>query len=188
MSSLPIAINSEWSLFLDRDGVINKRIPDDYVKNCEQFILLPGVVEAMKIFSDIFEYIFIVTNQQGIGKGVMTENELTVIHSFMTNEIEKEGGRIDKVYFSPYLESEHHPMRKPAPGMALQAKNDFSTIRFNHSIMAGDSISDMLFGKNLGMTTVFISDSLKQCRENFKLIDYCFPSLYDFAKETVKIT
>jgi len=187
MYSLITTINAEWSLFLDRDGVINERIPGDYVKNCEQLILLPGVVEAMKIFSERFGYIFVVTNQQGIGKGLMTEDELTVIHDFMTDEIEKGGGRIDRIYHSPYLESEHHPMRKPAPGMALQAKNDFAAVRFNHAIMAGDSISDMLFGKNLGMTTVFISDDLKLCRENFKIIDYCFPSLYDFAKETVKL-
>ena len=182
MSSLLTTINKEWSLFLDRDGVINERIPDDYVKNCEQFIMLPGVVEAMKIFSELFGHIFVVTNQQGIGKGLMTEDELTVVHNFMTNEIKKNGGRIDRIYHSPYLESAHHPTRKPAPGMALQAKKDFHGVHFQRSIMAGDSISDMLFGKNVGMTTVFISDDLKQCQENIKVIDYCFPTLYEFAK------
>jgi histidinol-phosphate phosphatase family protein len=182
MSSLLTNINTEWSLFLDRDGVINERIPGDYVKNCAQFILLPGVVEAMKIFSELFGYIFVVTNQQGIGKGLMSKEELAVIHNFMTDEIEKGGGRIDRIYYCPHLESAHHHTRKPAPGMALQAKKDFPAIRFNHSIMVGDSISDMLFGKNLGMTTVFISDNLKQCREHFEIIDYCFSSLYEFAK------
>jgi histidinol-phosphate phosphatase family protein len=186
MSSSPINVNPEWSLFLDRDGVINERIPGDYVKNCSQLVLLPGVVEAMKIFSELFGHIFVVTNQQGIGKGLMTEGELTVIHNFMTAEIKKGGGRIDRIYHCPHLESAHYHTRKPAPGMALQAKKEFPTVRFNHSIMVGDSISDMLFGKNLGMTTVFISDNLKQCRENFKIIDYRFPALYDFAKMTIK--
>jgi histidinol-phosphate phosphatase family protein len=182
MFSLLATINKEWSLFLDRDGVINERLPDDYVKNCEQFILLPGVVEAMKIFSEIFGHIFVVTNQQGIGKGLMSENDLTVIHDFMTDTIKKNGGRIDHVYYSPYLESEHHPTRKPAPGMALQAKKEFPNIRFHQSVMVGDSISDMLFGKNLGMTTVFISDEIKLCREHYNIIDYCLPSLFELAK------
>jgi histidinol-phosphate phosphatase family protein len=185
MSSLLANINTDWSLFLDRDGVINERLPDDYVKNCEQFIFLPGVIEALKIFSEQFGHIFVVTNQQGIGKGLMTEDELTVIHNFMTDEIEKGSGRIDRVYHAPYLESAHHYMRKPASGMALQAKKDFPAVHFHRSVMAGDSISDMLFGKNLGMTTVFISTDLKQCRENFRIIDYCFPSLYAFAKSTL---
>jgi histidinol-phosphate phosphatase family protein len=124
MSLLPANINAEWSLFLDRDGVINERIPGDYVKNCEQLILLPGVVDALKIFSGRFKYIFVVTNQQGIGKGLMSEDELAIIHNFMTEKIEKAGGRIDRIYYSPYLESAHHHTRKPAPGMALQAKKD----------------------------------------------------------------
>jgi D-glycero-D-manno-heptose 1,7-bisphosphate phosphatase/D-glycero-alpha-D-manno-heptose 1-phosphate guanylyltransferase len=135
----------------------------------------------LKIFSEFFRHIFVVTNQQGIGKELMTEDELTVVHNFMANTIEKNGGRIDRIYHSPYLESAYHPTRKPAPGMALQSKKDFPDIIFHKSIMAGDSISDMLFGKNLNMTTVFISNDLKKCRENFKIIDYCFPSLYDFA-------
>jgi histidinol phosphatase-like enzyme len=70
--------------------------------------------------------------------------------------------------------------------MALQAKNDFPAVRFNHSVMVGDSVSDMVFGKNLGMTTVFISDDLSLCREHFKMIDYCFPALYDFANSLLK--
>ena len=178
-----ININAEWSLFLARDGVINERIPGGYVKNCAEFVLLPDVVEAMKIFSERFGHIFVVTNQQGIGKGLMTESELAVVHRFMTDAIEKGGGRIDRVYHAPYLESARHHTRKPAPGMALQAKNDFPAVRFNHSVMAGDSISDMLFGKNLGMTTVFISNDIKLCREHYKIIDYCSPSLYDFAEK-----
>jgi histidinol-phosphate phosphatase family protein len=182
MLSLSATINKEWSLFLDRDGVINERLPGDYVKNCKQFIFLPRVVEALKIFSERFGHIFVVTNQQGIGKGLMSDAELSVVHNFMVSEIEKNGGRIDRIYHAPYLETAHHPSRKPAPGMALQAKKDFPDIRFHQSIMAGDSISDMLFGKNLGMTTVFISNDLKLCRDNFNIIDYCFPSLYDLAE------
>jgi histidinol-phosphate phosphatase family protein len=182
MSTLLTTINKEWSLFLDRDGVINERLQDDYVKNCEEFIFLPDVLDAIKIFSGIFGHIFVVTNQQGIGKGLMTEDDLAVVHKFMTDSIEKNGGRIDKTYYSPFLESEHHPTRKPAPGMALQAKKDFPDIRFHHSIMAGDSISDMVFCKNLGMTTVFISNDMKLCREHYDIINYCFPSLYGLAE------
>lgn len=147
-----------WSLFLDRDGVINRRRVDDYVKNWEEFIFLPGVLEAIALFSQKFQYIFIVTNQQGIGKGLMTEADLEMVHKKMQAEIEKAGGRIDAIYFCPSLASKNDPLRKPNPGMAYKAQKEFPKVDFKKSLMIGDSVSDMEFAINAGMHRIFIGN------------------------------
>jgi histidinol-phosphate phosphatase family protein len=170
-------INKNWTLFLDRDGVINKRLEDDYVKTLPEFEFLEGVPEALKQFADLFGKIIVVTNQQGIGKGVYTENDLNMIHHYMVDEIEKHGGKIDKVYHSPYLASENHHWRKPNIGMALQAQKDFSEIDFSKSVIIGDSMSDMEFGRNAGMTTIYIHPE----KITDSKIDYCFESLKEVA-------
>lgn len=150
-----IQSEKDWTLFLDRDGVINRRIIGDYVKRIEDFQFLPGVLNAMSVFAKHFKTIIIVTNQQGIGKGLMTEGELNQIHNYMISEITKAGGRVDSIYHSPFLASSNSSMRKPEIGMAVKAKADFQHIDFAKSIMVGDSLSDMQFGKNAGMTTVY---------------------------------
>ncbi len=149
-------IDNTWSLFLDRDGVINKKIDGDYVRNLKMFEWIDGSKEAIVLLSKIFREIIVVTNQQGVGKNLMNLDDLEKIHSFMISEIETEGGRIDAVYFSPHLANENNPMRKPGVGMLLKAKEEFPAIDFKKSIMVGDTDSDILFGKKLGMKTVRI--------------------------------
>ena len=132
--------------------------------------------------SGYFERIVVVSNQQGIGRGLMTEDALHLIHNQMISAIEQAGGKIDKVYFCPDLRESHSFMRKPNIGMGLQARKDFPDIRYAKSVMVGDSISDMRFGKRLGMVTVFISADLKEIRCNPGLIDQAFPDLYTFSE------
>jgi len=169
-----------WTLFLDRDGVINHRPLDDYVKQWTDFEFLPGVLEALSVFSEIFGKIIIVTNQQGIGKGLMTMEDLERIHKKMISEIEKAGGRIDAVYFCPDLEGEPDNCRKPGTIMAGRAKKDFPEIDFSRSIMAGDTENDLLFGKNAGMKTVLINTN--NIIANSGLADFVFAGLYQFAQ------
>ena len=174
-------INKSWTLFLDRDGVINKRLIDDYVKSVDEFEFLPGVLNAIKSFTNLFDRIFIVTNQQGISKGLMTENDLQLIHNHLIERVLEVGGKIDKIYYCLDLAGTESKNRKPETGMALQAKNDFPDIDFSKSIMIGDSISDMKFGKNAGMKTVFISD--KHTDYDLSLVDTNFESLKLFADQ-----
>ena len=170
-------INNDWTLFLDRDGVINDRIIDGYVTKIEEFNFLPNVIEAFKIFKNKFNRIIVVTNQQGVGKGLMTEDDVKKVHDFMINELENHDGKIDKVYFCPQLKSVPDNYRKPSPKMAYMAKEDFPEIDLSKSIMIGDMNSDVEFGKNAGMKTIFIGDN------ELKLTpDGRFNSLYDFAK------
>ena len=168
--------DNDWTLFLDRDGVINKRLVDDYVKSVDEFEFLPGVLDAIAVFAKIFRHIFIVTNQQAIGKGLMSDADLVEIHSNMISQIVSNGGRIDKVYYCPDLAASNSPNRKPMIGMALQAKNDFPDVNFAKSIMIGDSKSDMVFGKNAGMTTVFITTDLP---ESPVKVDFTYSSLQE---------
>jgi histidinol-phosphate phosphatase family protein len=178
MISINLKIDNSWTLFLDRDGVINKRIVGNYVKRRKDFEFLPGVLEAIARFSSIFGHIFVVTNQQGIGKQEMTERNLLDIHAYMLQEIEKAGGKIHQIYFAPELESSNNTMRKPNTGMGLQAKNDFPVIDFSKSIMVGDADSDIHFGTNLGMKTVKIGEKSVHA-------DYYFNSLIEFAKQLI---
>jgi histidinol-phosphate phosphatase family protein len=151
-------IDKSWTLFLDRDGVINVRFPGDYVKCVAEFEFLPGAKEAIAEFSSLFGRIIVVTNQQGISRGIYSHEDLDTIHAHMKSEIAKAGGKIEAIYYAHQLAAENSPMRKPGTGMALQAKKDFPEIDFSKSIMIGDSVSDMEFGKSAGMKTIFMSD------------------------------
>ena len=179
MNLKDLHIDGSWTLFLDRDGVINKRIADGYVKSPEEFEFLPGVLDAMHRLSKIFNRIIIVTNQQGIGKGLMSEEDLEVIHRHLRDTVHKEGGKIDAVYHAPCLAEEKSEMRKPGIGMALRAKKDFPEIDFKNSIMLGDSAADMEFGRRAGMVTVMVGtwEDIKNHME-----DLTFNSLRDFCE------
>jgi len=177
-----LKIDKTWSLFLDRDGVINRRIAGDYIREWEQFDFMPGVKESLKMLAPVFGKIIVVSNQQGVGKGLMSGDDVNVIHRRMIEEIEAEGGRIDAVFFCPALASEKSINRKPNIGMALQARKRFQEIRFRKSVMVGDSLSDMIFGKRVGMRTAFLSAHLPQIRKGYKTINYVFPDLSSFAR------
>jgi histidinol-phosphate phosphatase family protein len=183
MSLQGLRIDGSWTLFLDRDGVINRRIVDGYVKDWNSFEFLPGVIEALRRFSGMFGNIIVVSNQQGVGKGLMTEAAVNAIHKKMREVVHKEGGRIDAVFFSPHLESAHSIFRKPGIGMALRARKQFPGLKFKHAIMAGDSFSDMLFGKRAGMKTVFLSENTRVACRHPEVIDYQFPNLLSFAEK-----
>ena len=175
------SIDKSWTLFLDRDGVINKEKELEYVLNWNGFSFYNEVREAIKLLSDKFGKVVVVSNQRGVGKGLMTEDDLQEIHRQMTTEIEKTGGRIDKIYYSTDV-NDIHPNRKPNPGMAFQAKNDFPAIDFSKSIMVGNKLSDMHFGRNTGMFTVYISTTNPNQELPHPDIDMAFPSLIEFAR------
>jgi len=172
-------INKSWTLFLDRDGVINKKIEGDYVRSWSQFEFIEGAIEGLKILRKIFGKIIIVTNQRGIGLGLMTENDLRKIHENMEKILQENGVFIDKIYYCPHdYERENCNCRKPKVGLALKAKMEFPEIDFKKSIVLGDSISDIQFGKSLGMITVFINQN---CDFSSDLADLCSKNIIEFA-------
>ncbi|MBR4390920.1 MAG: HAD-IIIA family hydrolase [Bacteroidales bacterium] len=168
-------IQEDWSLLLDRDGVVNRRIVDGYVTTWEQFEFLPGVLDAMRVLAQRFKYIFIITNQQGIGKGLMTMEQLDEIHDRMCAEIECHGGRIDGILVCPQLSTEPDNYRKPSPKMAFMAKELAPEMDLQKCIMVGDGDTDVEFGRNAGVHTVFIGEEHPDA-------DDSFPSLYSFSQ------
>jgi histidinol-phosphate phosphatase family protein len=186
MSLKDLNIDRRWTLFLDRDGIVNRLREEDYVKCWEEFEFLPGVLEALPVLNRLFGRLIIATNQQGIGKGVMTAGAVEEVHRRMTDVIRTNGGEIHGVYYCPALESDHHPCRKPDTGMAYQARKDFPQIEFSRSVMAGDSPTDMEFGRRLGMVNVLIAG--ESCIKDLKkdAFDYYYPDLLSFTAEMKK--
>ena len=146
------------TLFLDRDGVINVKLEERYVRNSNEFEFMQGALVAISKLSKLFKRILIVTNQQGIGKGIMTEDDLNLLHSFMTSEIGKLNGKIDKIYFCPHLDTENCNCRKPNPGMINQAIADFPEIDRQNSYLIGDSDSDIEAGNRVNLNTVKVDN------------------------------
>jgi D-glycero-alpha-D-manno-heptose 1-phosphate guanylyltransferase len=143
------------TLFLDRDGVINRLRPHDYVKTWSEFEFMPGILEALAIFAKEFKHIILVTNQRGVGKGLMSKEDLDAIHERMCSIIKMHGGRIDKIYeCSALVDTDHN--RKPNIGMFEQACKDFPDITPETSLMIGDADSDMQFASNCGMKGIRI--------------------------------
>ena len=173
-------VNKTWTLFLDRDGVLNHDKVGSYIFNSSEFKFYDGVLDALKICNRIFGEIIIVTNQRGVGKGLMSELDLMEIHNKMLQDVEAAGGRIDAIYYATSLDN-NHPDRKPHTGMALKAKTDHPDIDFSKSIMVGNNISDMEFGRNAGMHTVFMRTTLPDTPLPQPAIDLAFNNLLKFA-------
>ncbi len=170
------------AIFLDRDGVINKKIENDYVKSWDEFEFIKGSPEAIAFLRKSCKYLIIVTNQRGIARGLMSIKDLKLIHDKMLNELNEKGASVDGVYSCP--EEEGSNCRKPNIGMAMEAKADFSDIDFSNSLMIGDSRSDLEFGKNLGMKTVWVSAVDKELPS--ELFDLKTNSLFDLVQDWPK--
>ncbi len=175
------SIDKSWTLFLDRDGVINEDKVGSYIFNSDEFIFMQGAPAFFKKLTELFGHIFVVTNQRGVGRGLMSEDDLTTIHTKMLAGINTAGGKIDSIYFATSIHNDD-TMRKPNPGMALQAKVDFPTIDLAKSIMVGNKLSDMLFGRNAGMFTVFVATTNPEVAFPHPDIDFRFGLLEDFVK------
>ena len=171
----------EWTLFLDRDGVINHEKKDDYIRHWSEFKFYTESLAALPLLAQKFSKIIIATNQKGIGKGWMTDADLYLIHQHMTNQIIELGGRIDAIFYCPDIDN-LSINRKPQPGMAFQAKAIFPTIDFKQSIMVGNSMSDMEFGRNAGMHTVYLATTNPEAPFPATTIDYRFDNLFQFAQ------
>jgi histidinol-phosphate phosphatase family protein len=174
-------INQRWTLFLDRDGVINFEQRNDYVKHWGEFKFYKESLVALPLLANHFSTIVITTNQKGVSKGLMTEDDLTNIHKNMVIELNKVGGRIDHIFYCTDLDNDSFN-RKPQPGMAFQAKEKFPAIDFAKSIMVGNRISDMEFGRNAGLHTVFLATTHPETAFPDPSIDYRFNNLLEFAE------
>ncbi len=160
------------TLLLDRDGTINVHIIDGYVQKWDDFEFIPGVLDAMSYFASKCRYVFIVTNQRGIGKCKYTDADLSVIHALMMQEIEKVGGRIDNIYYCSSL-TDDDISRKPGRGMFDAILNDYPDVNPQTTLMLGDGDVDEEFAKNCGISFQRV-DSLKRENNNKYWVN-CLP-------------
>lgn len=177
-------IDNSWTIFLDRDGVINHEKYLDYIHVWEEFRFYDGAIEAMKLLSDVFGKMIIVTNQRGVGKGLTKVEELHRIHHNMSAAVVEAGGKIDAVYYCGDMDN-NSPNRKPNPGMGHQAMHQFPDIIPGKSVMVGNTLSDMEFGRNFGSFTVFLPTTRPEVNTNDERIDDVFPSLIQFARHLI---
>lgn len=143
-------------IFLDRDGVINKKPPRaKYIKNWNEFIFLDGAIEGMKLLKKMNYQIYIITNQAGIARGMMSLEDLQIIHKNMVKQLSQEGIKISGIYFCPHGWDEGCNCRKPKPGMLLSAAAE-NFINLSEAIFIGDDERDQIAGSAAGCKTILL--------------------------------
>ena len=152
-----------------------------YIFNPGEYVFYHGVPEVFKLFNETFGHVVIATNQRGVGRNLMSVDDLEAVHHKMLTTIEDKGGKIDAIFYATSIHNDDL-IRKPNTGMALKAKKQFPEIDFSRSIMIGNNISDMQFGRNCGMYTVFLKTTTPDIVLPHPDIDLAFNALTDFAK------
>jgi len=143
-------------VFLDRDGVINKRPPKaDYVKNWEEFEFLPGAIEGLQLLSQNGYKIYLITNQPGIARGMMSKRDLNLIHQKLKEELKKKKVKINGIYCCPHGWDDGCECRKPKPGLLFQAARDHN-LDLTKTIFIGDDERDIQAGEAAGCKTIFL--------------------------------
>jgi D-glycero-D-manno-heptose 1,7-bisphosphate phosphatase len=148
-----MSLSASKLIILDRDGVINED-RDDYVKSVDEWVPLPGSLEAIALLNQAGYQIAIATNQSGISRGYFTVNDLHAMHSKMEQLLKPLGGHIDSIFFCPHVDSHACDCRKPLPGLmkeiALRYKRTGSKLPLLGVPIVGDSLRDLQAGIALG--------------------------------------
>lgn len=143
-------------VFLDRDGVLNRKMPEGvYVTERARFEWLPGAIEAVARMNRARLTVILVTNQRGIALGLLSERQLELIHSRMATDLAARGAHLDAIFFCPH-DRGVCDCRKPGVGLFRQAFQRFPEANPRNSVVIGDSLSDIRAGQQLGMKTIFI--------------------------------
>jgi len=151
-----IAGSLNRAVFLDRDGTI---APDvHYCRRPEDFMLFPSATRAIKMLNERGFKVIVVTNQSAVARGYTTEEMLSKIHQKMEKELEKEGARVDGIYYCPHHPDDNCDCRKPKPKLVLQAAKDFN-IDLKKSFVVGDLWMDIALGKSVGCRTILVGNS-----------------------------
>jgi len=145
------------AVFLDRDGVINRRRPD-HDKNWDEFEFLPGVLRALAELRAMNAPVVVITNQGAVGRGLISADQLRDIHCRMLRAIEAAGGHVSAIYTCPHAPADGCACRKPKPALFHQASRDLG-IDLPRSVMIGDSPTDVEAGRAAGCRPILVNDS-----------------------------
>jgi len=138
------------AVFLDRDGVLNVYLPGDYVKNVAELELLPGAGEAVAKLNALGLPVFVISNQQGVAKGVMTQADLNAVDAALHAGVAEAGGQIEKSYYCVHHAQGGCDCRKPAGGMIRAAAREFD-LDLAASVFVGDTETDALAAQDAGV-------------------------------------
>jgi len=175
----------EYTVFLDRDGVINKD-SKDYIKNPSEFEFIPKSPEAIALLTQNGFRVIVITNQSMIGRNISTQESLDAIFEKMKTGVEKAGGRITDIFFCPHAPKDKCSCRKPQPGMIFLAKKKYA-INLAKSFMIGDSEKDIALARNAKCAKALLVKTGNGISSFTKLIqkhmppDYVAKDLYDAA-------
>jgi len=147
----------DGAVFLDRDGVINRRIQNGYVTRLSEFEFLPEALPSMRLLSGMGRPVIVVSNQAAVAKRLITTRTLEQITTWFVEQTVAAGGRVNAVYYCPHAEADGCQCRKPKAGLFLQAAKDFG-IDLTQSVMIGDSLSDAEAAKSVGIRTLLLED------------------------------
>ena len=143
-------------VFLDRDGVINRKPPEGaFISQWSDFHFLPGAESALAALNHSGRRVIVVSNQRGIALGYYTAADVQALHARLHEHLGAHGARIDAFYYCPH-DKEQCDCRKPGPGLFLQAFRDFKEASPASSVMIGDSLSDIEAARRLGIHSIFI--------------------------------
>jgi histidinol-phosphate phosphatase family protein len=148
------AIVGQPAIFLDRDGVLNENRAD-YVRAWDEFVFLPGTFAAMRALALLGAPIVVVSNQAGVGRGLIPRWRVDEIHQRMSEEIVRQGARIERILWCPHTTADDCACRKPKPGMLLRAAEQLG-IDLAASVFVGDAETDIEAGRMAGCRTVLV--------------------------------
>jgi D-glycero-D-manno-heptose 1,7-bisphosphate phosphatase len=143
------------AVLLDRDGTVNRDSPT-YIKSWEEFEFLPGALEAIRRLTTLGLPLVVVTNQAAIGRRLVSAEVVASINARMAGEIERHGGRVQRIYVCPHVADDQCLCRKPRPGLLLVAKEELG-LDLARCYLIGDRPSDIQAGQAVGSTTVWLS-------------------------------
>lgn len=147
-------------VFLDRDGVINRKPPEgEYISQWSDFHLLPGSEAAVAALNSSGRTVIIISNQRGVALGLYSENDVRTLHCELQEHLAAYSAHVDAFYFCPH-DKNQCDCRKPGTGLFQQAFRDFPGASSTNSIMIGDSLSDIQAARNLSMPSIFVTGEL----------------------------
>jgi D-glycero-D-manno-heptose 1,7-bisphosphate phosphatase len=174
--------DGRWTVFLDRDGTINRKAPEgEYVLSADQLVLLDGAAAAISRLRAARARVVVVTNQRGVALGRMTLEDLADVHRELARLLAADGAEVDAVYSCPHGEGSCE-CRKPEPGLFLRAAEDEPAIDLGSSAMVGDSMTDVEAGARLGMTTVLLADRSSRQDRGDLVPDHVAPTLAEASE------
>jgi len=179
-------------VFLDRDGVLNRNLPNGrFVTRWEEFELLPGVEDAIAALNQSGRTVIVITNQRGIALGLYSRDDLDGMHDRLRERLAARGARLDAIYVCPHDDGQCN-CRKPLTGLFEQAFKGFPAARPENSVMVGDSLNDIEAGNRLGMRTVLVTSGdeavTEEARRAVELATLSVASLPEFVRQLIRFS